>query len=62
MSQFVRWLQVQWAKSNLISGLLALMIWGTICYLSGVGREITPILATAGGAIIMFFYKAKQES
>jgi len=61
MKSFARWIQRQYEKSNIISGFLAFAIWGTICYLAAAGREIPTILATAGGAIIVFFYRAKQE-
>jgi len=62
LKQFTRWIQRQYEKSNIISGFLAFAIWGTICYLAATGHEIPTILATAGGAIIMFFYEMKKEA
>jgi len=62
LKSFAHWIQRQYEKSNIISGFLAFAIWGTICYLAAAGREIPTILATAGGAIIMFFYEMKKEA
>ena len=53
------WLQKAWSKNTIISGLLAIMVWAVICYLSIIGREVSPILAAAGGAVIAYFFKAK---
>lgn len=53
------WLRSQWEKSNIISGLLALAIWGAIIYLSIAGRDPPPVLVAAGGAIITVFFRSK---
>ncbi len=52
----------EFSKSTIMSGLLALLVWGIIGYLAIVGREIPIVLATGGGAIIVFFYGAKSEA
>lgn len=60
MSAFWEWTGRQWAKSNIISGLLALMIWGAIVYLSIVGQDPPGVLIGAGGLIIGYFFKSKS--
>jgi hypothetical protein len=62
MSKAGKWFAQQWAKSNIISGFLALAIWGVILYLAITGAAVPPILASAGGAIIVFFFKAKEAA
>ena len=60
----MKWLQEQWAQSNIISGVLALAIWGAIIYLSVAQLPIPEILYYGGSGIIAFFFGAKigQES
>jgi len=55
---FRGWLRQQWERSNIISGILALAIWGVILYLAVVGVEPPDVLIGAGGIIIGFFFKA----
>ena len=62
MRPTVQWLKQQWSKSNIISGFLAIGIWSVIMYLSIMQIDVPPILASAGGAIIMYFYKVKTEN
>lgn len=52
----------EFSKSTIVSGMLALLIWGIIGYLASTGQEIPIVLATSGGAIIGFFFKAKSEA
>ena len=53
------WLKDQFARSNIISGLLALAIWGGIIYLA-VGQVPIPDILYAGGmAVVGFFFGAK---
>lgn len=54
------WFQQQWEKSNILSGVLALGIWGVILYLAVIGQEPPDVLIGAGGIIIGFFFKAKS--
>lgn len=61
MSTATKWLADQWSKSNIISGIIAIGVWGAIIALAFQGRDIPAILATAGGAIIVFFYRAKGQ-
>ncbi len=49
-------------KSTIMTGTLALLIWGAIVYLSIAGQEVPDVLAVAGGAIIVFFYKSKGDA
>ena len=60
--QTVRWFQDQWEKSNLISGTLAMGIWGTIVALALMGREPPDVLIGAGGIIIGFFFRSKTDN
>lgn len=59
MSDMKGWFADQWAKSNIISGILALSIWGVILYLSAVGREPPDVLIGAGGIVVGYFFKSK---
>ena len=56
------WLREQWDKSNILSGILAMMIWGAIVYMAVSQLEIPTILATGGGAIIVYFYGEKLKA
>lgn len=58
----MKWLQEQWEKSNLISGLLALAIWGGIITLSLMQAPIPDILYAGGMGVIGFFFGAKIGS
>lgn len=55
------WFLEQWAKSNIISGLLALGIWGVILYLSIIGRPPPDVLIGAGGIVVGYFFKSKSS-
>ena len=55
------WLAEQWSKSNILSGLLAVGIWGVILYLSVIGEEPPDVLIGAGGIIIGYFFKSKSS-
>ena len=61
MPKFTRWLGEQWSKSNIISGVLALAIWGVILYLSVVGAEPPDVLIGAGGIVVGYFFKSKSD-
>lgn len=52
----------EYSKSTIVSGILALMIWGAIVYLAINAQEVPDVLAVAGGAIIVYFYKAKDDA
>lgn len=54
------WFQEQFAKSNIISGALALAIWGAVIYLAVSQLPIPDILYVGGATIIGFFFGAKQ--
>jgi len=54
------WLKGQFEQSNIISGLLALAIWGVVLYLSVVSKEIPELLYFGGSAVIGFFFGTKQ--
>lgn len=56
------WVREQWDKSNILSGVLAIMIWGTIVYMAIAQLEIPGIVATGGGAIIVYFYGEKLKA
>jgi len=56
----MQWFRDEFAKSNIISGALAIVIWGVICYLAVVQSPIPDLLTAAGMAVISFFLGAKQ--
>lgn len=58
----MEWFKDQFAKSNIISGILAIAIWGVILYLSIVGQPIPDILIAGGASILAFFYDAKKDN
>lgn len=49
----------QFAKSNIISGMLALGLTGTVIYLAVIGQPIPEILGVALTSIIGFFFGTK---
>jgi len=49
----------EFSKSNVISGILALIIWGVICYLAVVGQPVPEVLIGGGLSIIGFFFGSK---
>lgn len=61
MAKIGVWLQQQWSKSNIISGVLAIGVWGAIIALALMDRELPSVLVGAGGIIIGFFFKAKSD-
>jgi len=46
-------------QSTIVSGLLALIIWGVICYLAVVGQSVQEVLVGGGLSIIGFFFGSK---
>ena len=48
-------------KSTIVSGALALGIWGAVGYLACTGRPIPDILANAALIIVGFFFGAKTQ-
>lgn len=52
----------EFSKSTIVSGLLALMVWGTIGALAIMGREMPDILIWGGSGIIGFFFGAKTQA
>jgi len=55
----MKWLQRQWEQSSIISGLLALGIWGGIIALALQQAPIPDILYAGGMGVIGFFFGAK---
>ena len=55
----MKWLQSQWEQSSIISGVLALSIWGAIIYLAVVQVQVPEILYFGGSTVIGFFFGAK---
>ena len=56
----MRWLAEQWEQSNVISGVLALGIWGAVIYLAVAQLDIPDILYFGGSAVVGFFFGTKQ--
>lgn len=55
----MKWFQEQFAQSNIISGVLALAIWGAIIFLAVTQAPIPDILYAGGTAVIGFFFGSK---
>ena len=55
----MKWLQSQWEQSSIISGILALAIWGAIIYLAIAQLSIPDILYAGGTGVMGFFFGAK---
>ena len=56
----MQWFKAEFSKSNVISGLLAVVIWSVVCYLAIVQVDIPDVLTAAGMAVIAFFFGVKQ--
>ena len=55
----MEWFKDQFAQSNIISGLLALVVWGAVIYLAITQVEIPDVLVAGGMSIIAFFFGSK---
>jgi len=55
----MKWLQSQWEQSSIISGVLALAIWGAIIFLAVTQAPVPEILYYGGSTVIGFFFGAK---
>jgi len=55
----MKWFQEQFAQSNIISGILALSIWGAIIFLAVTQADVPDILYAGGTAVIGFFFGSK---
>ena len=53
------WFKGEFSKSNIISGFLAIAIWGAIIYLSVCQLAVPEILYFGGASVIGFFFGAK---
>lgn len=53
------WFKDQFAQSNIISGVLALLVWCAVIYLAVTGAAIPDVLIAGGMAIIAFFFGSK---
>jgi len=51
-----------WRSSALIQGAMALMGFGTICYLEIAGRSSSQILAALVGTIIGYYFGTKERT
>lgn len=49
----------QFAKSNIISGVLAIAVWFAIIFLAVTGRDVPEVLVSGGLAVIGFFFGSK---
>ena len=47
-------------KSTIVSGVLALSVWGAVIYLAVVGVEIPEVLGAGGGLILGYFFGARS--
>lgn len=57
-----RWFRSAWRKNTIVSGVLAIMIWGTICYMAIAQLTVPALLSVAGGAVITLFLRLKVEN
>lgn len=55
----MQWLKEEFSKSNIISGCLAIAIWGAVIYLSVIQAPIPDLLYAGGMSIIAFFFGSK---
>lgn len=55
----MKWFKQEFSKSNIISGILALLIWGVIAYLSIVQITVPEILYYGGTSALAFFWGSK---
>lgn len=51
----------EFSKSTIVSGALALTIWGVICYLAVTAQPVPEIMYFGGAAIIGYFFGAKNK-
>ncbi len=56
------WFRSAWKKNTIISGVLAVTIWGTLCYLAAQQIPAPVYLTVAGGAVIALFLRLKVEN
>lgn len=49
----------EFAKSNIISGLLAVAVWFAIIFLAVTSRDVPEVLVSGGLAVIGFFFGSK---
>lgn len=55
----MEWLRQEFSKSNIISGILALLIWGVIAYLAIMQIPVPEIFYYGGTSALAFFYGSK---
>lgn len=55
----MEWFRIEFSKSNIISGVLALGIWGAVIYLAVVQAPIPDILYVGGTSVLAFHFGAK---
>lgn len=53
------WFKQEFAKSNIISGFLAMAIWGAIIYLAVVQAPVPDILYVGGTSVLAFHFGSK---
>lgn len=53
------WFKTEFSKSNIISGILALLIWSVIAYLAIVQIPVPEIFYYGGASVIAFFFGSK---
>lgn len=53
------WLKEQFERSTIISGVLAIAIWGAIIYLACVQGPIPDIMYFGGASVVGFFFGSK---
>ena len=47
-------------KSTIVSGILALAVWGAVIYLAIAGIDIPEVLGAGGGLILGYFFGARS--
>lgn len=52
----------EFSKSTITSGILAILVWGAIIYLSIAGMDLPDALTVGGGSIIGYFFAAKSNA
>lgn len=47
---------------EVLQALLALMLWGTVCYLYITGQAVPDTLLSAGGVVLGFYFHGVAQS
>lgn len=49
-------------SGEVLQALLAIMLWGTICYLYIIGASVPDTLLSAGGVVLGFYFHSAAQA